>query len=100
MLCRQCGLLQLRHTVPGQSMYQNYWYRSGTNQTMRTALADVANTGEQLMNLTAGDAVLDIGCNDGTLLSSYRTEGIFLRRVDPARVLAVFSQRAADRAGR
>lgn len=97
MLCRQCGLLQLRHTVPGQSMYQNYWYRSGTNQTMRTALADVANTGEQLMNLTAGDAVLDIGCNDGTLLSSYRTEGIFRIGFDPAENLAVFSRKVADR---
>ena len=35
VLCQQCRLLQLRHTVPGDMMYQNYWYRSGTNQTMR-----------------------------------------------------------------
>src|ERR1039457_7520031 len=38
VLCQQCRLLQLRHTVPGDMMYQNYWYRSGTNQTMRDAL--------------------------------------------------------------
>ena len=35
VLCQRCRLLQLRHTVPGEVMYQEYWYRSGTNQTMR-----------------------------------------------------------------
>ena len=78
-------------------MYQNYWYRSGTNQTMRTALADIANTAEQLVRLQPGDAVLDIGCNDGTLLSSYKTPGIYRIGFDPAENLAVHSQRVADR---
>src|ERR1700737_4354559 len=55
-LCGRCKLLQLRHTVPGEMMYQNYWYRSGTNQTMRCALADIANPAEQLVNLRPGDA--------------------------------------------
>jgi NDP-4-keto-2,6-dideoxyhexose 3-C-methyltransferase len=77
VLCGRCKLLQLRHTVPGETMYQNYWYRSGTNQTMRNALADIANTAERLMNLQTGESVLDIGCNDGTLLASYKTQGIF-----------------------
>lgn len=97
VLCRRCALLQLRHTVPGELMYQNYWYRSGTNQTMRNALADVANTAERLMNLRAGEAVLDIGCNDGTLLSSYKTPGIYRIGFDPAENLAAFSRKVADR---
>ncbi len=77
VLCRRCRLLQLKHTVPGDAMYRNYWYRSGTNQTMRTALADIANKAEKLAHLKADDAVLDIGCNDGTLLASYKAGGIF-----------------------
>ncbi len=97
VLCRHCGLLQLRHTVPGEAMYQNYWYRSGTNQTMRNALAEIANAAERLMNLRAGEAVLDIGCNDGTLLSSYKTPSIFRIGFDPAENLAVFSRKVADR---
>jgi NDP-4-keto-2,6-dideoxyhexose 3-C-methyltransferase len=97
VLCKRCTLLQLRHTVPGEAMYQNYWYRSGTNQTMRTALADIADTGEQLMRIKAGDAVLDIGCNDGTLLGSYKTEGIFRVGFDPAENLAALSRKVADR---
>ncbi len=95
-LCCSCKLLQLRHTVPGE-FYQHYWYRSGTNATMRTALADIANTAERLMNLQTGEAVLDIGCNDGTLLASYRTPGIYKIGFDPAENLAVFSRTVADR---
>ena len=97
VLCKRCTLLQLRHTVPGEAMYQNYWYRSGTNQTMRNALADIANTSERLMNLRAGEAVLDVGCNDGTLLASYETKGIFRIGFDPAANLAASAGKVADR---
>jgi NDP-4-keto-2,6-dideoxyhexose 3-C-methyltransferase len=97
VLCTRCHLLQLRHTIPGDAMYQNYWYRSGTNQTMRTALADIANTAEHLMALQPGQSVLDIGCNDGTLLASYKTTGIYRIGFDPAENLAVFSRKVADR---
>lgn len=97
VLCRQCRLLQLRHTVPGEMMYQNYWYRSGTNQTMRDALADISGAAEKLVQLQAGDSVLDIGCNDGTLLGSYTMPGIYKIGFDPAQNLAVFSREAAHK---
>ncbi len=97
VLCRRCRLLQLKHTVPADLLYRNYWYRSGTNKTMRDALADIANTGELLMHLQKGDSVLDIGCNDGTLLASYRTRGIYKIGFDPAENLASRSRELADK---
>jgi cyclopropane fatty-acyl-phospholipid synthase-like methyltransferase len=65
-----CGLLQMRKSVPPTVLYSAYWYRSGTNQTMRQHLAGIATTAA---DMTGEDksAVLDIGCNDGTLLKSY-----------------------------
>ena len=96
VLCQNCRLLQLKHTVPADAMYKTYWYRSGTNQTMRTALADIANKAEQLIHLQAGEAVLDIGCNDGTLLSSYQTPGTHKIGCDPAENLAGCSRKVAD----
>ncbi|MCL5884346.1 MAG: class I SAM-dependent methyltransferase [Deltaproteobacteria bacterium] len=96
VLCRRCRLLQLKHTVPGDTMYRNYWYRSGTNQTMRTALADIANKAEHLVHLKEGDAVLDIGCNDGTLLASYKTGGTYKIGFDPAENLAEHSRKIAE----
>lgn len=97
VLCSQCRLLQLRHSVEPGLMYRNYWYKSGTNQTMRDALADIANKTETLIHLEPGDTVLDIGCNDGTLLGSYKTEGIFKVGFDPAENLAPLSRKVADR---
>jgi NDP-4-keto-2,6-dideoxyhexose 3-C-methyltransferase len=97
VLCRRCHLLQLRHTVPAESMYQNYWYRSGTNQTMRDALADIANSAEHLAHAAAGDTVVDIGCNDGTLLASYRTGGLCRVGFDPARNMAPYSRAVAEK---
>src|SRR5882762_10177015 len=97
VLCRQCRLLQLRHTVPGEMMYQNYWYRSGTNQTMKDALVDISSAAASLAQLKAGDSVLDIGCNDGTLLGSYTVPGIYKIGFDPAQNLTVFSREKADK---
>jgi NDP-4-keto-2,6-dideoxyhexose 3-C-methyltransferase len=97
VLCRRCRLLQLKHTVPAETMYRNYWYRSGTNKSMRDALADISNKAETLMHLGEGDAVLDIGCNDGTLLGSYKTGGIYKIGFDPAENLTIFSKKVADK---
>ncbi len=97
VICRECRLLQLRHTVPAETMYRNYWYRSGTNRTMRAALADIANKAETLIRLKEGESVVDIGCNDGTLLASYKTGGIRKVGFDPAENLAEISRGVADK---
>jgi hypothetical protein len=68
-----CGLLQMEYTVPPSILYSSYWYRSGTNQTMRDHLGGVvADVCEFLGERPR--LVLDIGCNDGTLLSNYPAE--------------------------
>ncbi len=79
-----CGLLQLKHTTPPELLYKQYWYMSGVNQTMREALADVTHKAERLVRLSTGNIVLDIGCNDGTLLRSYTTKNIKLVGFEPA----------------
>jgi len=97
VLCEKCLLLQLKHTVPAEALYRNYWYRSGTNKTMCDALAKIAHISEELIHLSKGDAVLDIGCNDGTLLNAYQTDGIFKIGFDPAENLAKYSKDIANK---
>lgn len=65
-----CGLLQMAHSVPPEILYSAYWYRSGTNQTMRDHLKGIACDAIAMVNKPVA-RVLDIGCNDGTLLNNY-----------------------------
>lgn len=65
-----CGLLQMGHSVPPDILYANYWYRSGTNATMRNHLGGIVKSALEISSAKSG-RVLDIGCNDGTLLSNY-----------------------------
>ena len=39
---KACGLLQMESTVPPEVLYSDYWYRSGTNNTMRSHLQGIA----------------------------------------------------------
>ena len=81
-----CGLIQTKHTVPGSILYHSYWYRSGINRTMTENLHGIAQAAEGLVGLAAGDLVIDIGCNDGTLLDGYGTQSISYLGYDPSDV--------------
>ena len=96
VLCAKCSLLQLRHTTPSGWLYKRYWYRSGTNPMMRAALADIARKAGEFAGLSAGHSVLDIGCNDGTLLRSYGVAGIRRVGFEPSN-LAGEAAEGADR---
>lgn len=79
-----CGLVQLEHTVAPGILYDHYGYRSGTNEIMRANLAGIARAVEELVSPGPDEIVLDIGCNDGTLLSSYSSQGIRRVGIDPS----------------
>lgn len=81
-----CGLIQTRHTVPGSILYSSYWYRSGVNRTMTDNLHGIAQAVTELVSLESGDLVVDIGCNDGTLLDGYKTPGLRYVGFDPSDV--------------
>ena len=66
-----CGLLQMEHSVPPEILYAAYWYRSGTNDTMRNHLKNIVESVVDTVGSAKHPSVLDIGCNDGTLLGYY-----------------------------
>jgi hypothetical protein len=71
---KDCGLLQLKHTASRELLYKEYWFRSGLNEKMVDALKDITKSVEKRLSLSENDIVLDIGCNDGTLLRSYQSK--------------------------
>lgn len=77
VLCNEedggCGLLQLEHNAPADSMWdETYWYKSSINPTIKADLRDIVSKAQEIINLKKDDLVIDIGCNDGTLLSFYK----------------------------
>ncbi len=65
-----CGLVQLGDDTRADLMYcDGYGYRSGVNETMVAHLRGIV--AGLRSHVRAGDRVLDIGCNDGTLLRQW-----------------------------
>jgi SAM-dependent methyltransferase len=77
VLCENCSLFQLRHTAPQELLYsRHYWYKSGINDTIKTDLKTIADAAVATVNLKPDDVFLDIGANDGTLLSYLKGRAI------------------------
>jgi len=67
-----CGLVQLKHSFDTRLIYgRSYGYRSGLNSAMVGHLRLIAKHSKKKVELSATDMVLDIGSNDGTLLSMF-----------------------------
>jgi SAM-dependent methyltransferase len=93
VICEKCYLVQLRYSTNPIYLYEEFWYRSGTNEMMRAALKDVANCAFAYAAPNRGDWVLDIGCNDGTLLESY-PPWLNCVGMDPARNLGLREEKS------
>ncbi len=62
------GAARLKETAPPDSMWGQYWYRSGINATMTKELGNIVNEITSRIKYKKEDIWLDIACNDGTLL--------------------------------
>jgi len=82
--CKNCDLLQLFHDTDLEEMFSHdYGYRSSLNASMKVHLAELVGWARAIRPVLAGDSVLDIGANDGTLLANYDAEGISRTAIDP-----------------
>ena len=85
--CKQCELVQLQHSYPLDEMYnEGYGYRSGATDYMRQHLKGIISFATKNVILEEGDFVLDIGCNDGTLLECYENEKYNRVGIDPVAI--------------
>jgi len=84
--CDECRLVQLKDSTAASEMYEHFYgYRSGINPMMREHLKKFNEELQTKVQLSAGDAVLDIGSNDCTFLENY-PEGLQRYGCDPTGV--------------
>lgn len=86
--CHTCGHVQLTEEVPPSAMFEDYLYVSSASDTLKAHLFDLSDIVVKRRNLGAEDLVIDIGCNDGTLLTGFKRHGVRTLGVDPAQNLA------------
>jgi NDP-4-keto-2,6-dideoxyhexose 3-C-methyltransferase len=70
-VCDTCSLVQLAHTVAPDLLYRQYWYRSSINEAMRQELTSIVGAALLEVSVYPQDIVIDVGANDGYLLSQY-----------------------------
>lgn len=72
LYCPKCHLVQLGLMVDPQVIFpKEYPYTSGTTKVLRDNFADLGQEVRKMIGLKPDDLVVDIGSNDGTLLSNF-----------------------------
>lgn len=82
--CRDCGLVQIRETIPPEVLFSDYLYFSSFADTLVSSARELATRIIREHELGVTDLVVELGSNDGYLLQFYRDVGIPVLGVEPA----------------
>ncbi len=84
MWCEKCSGVQLDYCVDGREVYHpEYPYRSGITKPLAEYQKQIAQSLVKKYELGKKDLAIDIGSNDGTLLSGFKAEGVRVLGVEP-----------------
>jgi hypothetical protein len=72
-------------------MFQDYLYISSASETLKNHLYDLSDIVVERRHLGKEDLVVDVGCNDGTLLTGFKRHGVKTLGIDPAENLEEFT---------
>ena len=83
-VCQNCWQVQIMEFPDQQTLFDDHPYVSGLNAPVVQHFAGLARGIVQRFGLGAGDLVMDIGCNDGSLLSQFRQLGVAGLGIEPS----------------
>lgn len=73
LYCKRCHLVQLGLIVDPKIIFpSNYPYTSSTTKILRDNFAELYQECKTIINLATNDLIVDIGSNDGNLLSNFK----------------------------
>lgn len=73
LYCPRCHLIQIGVIVDPKILFQpEYTYTSSTTRILRENFMELYKESSNLINLSKKDLVIDIGSNDGNLLSNFK----------------------------
>lgn len=82
--CPQCYLLQTNNVIDKETLFKDYYYHSSAIKTLVKHFESNVNSLVGLLPDTNKKFIIEIGCNDGELISILLKKGFRALGVDPA----------------
>jgi hypothetical protein len=90
MLCPESGLAQLDYVIDGAEIYYpDYPYRSGISKPLELYQRAFADRIVERFGYQPGAFCVDVGSNDGTLLTGFRRHGFRTLGVEPTNIARI-----------
>jgi len=90
MLCPESGLAQIDYIVDGKEIYYpEYPYRSGISKPLEEYQRAFADEIVKKFDLVPGTLCIDIGSNDGTLLTGFKRNNMKALGVEPTNIAQI-----------
>jgi hypothetical protein len=84
LVCTECHLAQLGYVVDPEVLFPpGYPYTSGSTRILRENFAELRREAAERLQMTPDDFIIDIGSNDGTLLSNFHEAGHRVLGIEP-----------------
>ncbi|MGI8526234.1 MAG: class I SAM-dependent methyltransferase [Pseudolabrys sp.] len=94
LYCGNCQLVQLGLVVDPVIIFPpEYPYTSGMTKLLRDNFAELYAESSKMLGLTENDLIVDIGSNDGTLISNFQNRGHRILGIEPTDVAKIASER-------
>lgn len=88
--CEKCSGVQIDYCVDGKEVYHpDYPYKSGVTMELVEYQVKIGKSLAEKYNLKKGDLVVDVGSNDGTLLSGFKGTGIRTVGIEPTNIAKI-----------
>lgn len=94
VVCSQCRMVQLDHSVDAEGVFREYAYFSSASDSWLTHAHRYARAMIDQLVLGAGSFVVEVASNDGYLLRNFVAAGVPCLGVEPAANVAAVAQAA------
>lgn len=95
--CEECTCVQLDYCVPGSEVYHpDYPYRSGITKELAEYQRNIGESLIKKYDLRHGELVVDVGSNDGTMLSGFKDKGMRVLGVEPTNIAKIAQAQGID----